>query len=65
MKGLFPSYSGGHIVRRTISFCNKDFSLPVGERAVKFSKCHAMDGRKMNYFIFQLMSINREIVLTL
>ena len=64
MKGLFPSNTGGHIVRRTISFCNKAFSLPVGERAVKFSKCYAMDGRKMNYFIFHLVSTIREIVLT-
>ena len=36
MKGIFPSKTGGPIVRRTTSFCNKDFSLPVGERYVKF-----------------------------
>ena len=35
-KGFFPSKTGGDIVRRTISFCNKDFSLHVGERYVKF-----------------------------
>ena len=35
-EGLFPSNTGGPIVRRTTSFCNKDFSLPIGERAVKF-----------------------------
>ena len=36
MKGIFPSKTGGPIVRGTTSFCNKDFSLPVGERYVKF-----------------------------
>ena len=48
MKGLFPSKTGGPIVRRTTSFCNKDFSFLVGERYVKFPNAKQMDGGKMN-----------------
>ena len=36
-EGLFPSYIGRHIVRRTISFCNKLNSLTVGESLVECS----------------------------
>ena len=35
-RDFFPSNTGGPIVRRTTSFYNKDFSFPIGERAVKF-----------------------------
>ena len=35
-RGFFPSKTGGNIVRRTISFAIKNYSLPVGERDVKF-----------------------------
>ena len=46
-------------------FAIKNRSLPVGESAVGFSKWCEMDGREMNYFVFQHMSMNCEIVLTL
>ena len=54
-----------HCKEELFPFCNKDCGLPVGESAVEFSKWCAMDGRKMNYFVFQHISMNCEIVLTL
>ena len=52
------------VVRRTISFCNKNYNFPVGESLVELFKCCAMDVLNVNYFIFSFVSMNYEIVLT-
>ena len=63
---FFLGHTGGPIVKKNyFLFAIKNGSLPVGESAVGFSKWCEMDGREMNYFVFQHMSMNCEIVLTL
>ena len=65
-RDFFLGHTGGPIVKKNyFIFAIKNCSLPVGESAVGFSKWCAMDGWKMNYFVFQHMSMNCEIVLTL
>ena len=53
------------IVRRTTFFCNKELLFACWRKIGGTFKCYAVDCGKMNYFFFQLLSINREIVLTL
>ena len=62
---FFPSYIGRDIVRRTISFCNRKLQFSCWRKLGGIFKCYAMDLLKRNYFIFNLLSINYEIVLTL
>ena len=64
-KDFFPVRLENNIVRRTISLCNKELWFACWRKMGEISKCYAVDGGKMNYFVFQLLSINREIVLTL
>ena len=65
-RDFFLGHTGGPIVKKNyFLFAIKNCSFPVEESAVGFSKWCAMDGRKMNYFVFQHMSMNCEIVLTL
>ena len=54
-----------NIVRRTISLCNKEILFACWRKIVGTFKCCAMDGGKMNYFVFLAFSINCEIILTL
>ena len=54
-----------HVVRRTISFCNKNYKFHVGESLVEIFKRCAMDLLNVNYFVFSFVSINCEIILTL
>ena len=51
------------VVRRAISFCNKNYNFLVGENLVERFKCRAMDVLNVNYFIFSFVSMNCEIVL--
>ena len=43
-----------YVVRRTISFCNKELQVSVGESLVECFKCFAMDQLNVDYFIFSL-----------
>ena len=54
-----------YVVRRTISFCNKNYKFSVGESLVEIFKCCAMDVLNVNYFIFSFVSMYYEIILTL
>ena len=38
-RAFFPQYDWKVVVRRTISFCNKNYSLPVERRSVGFQMC--------------------------
>ena len=52
--GAFPSNFREYIVRRTISFCNKELQVFVGESLVECFKFFAMDQLNVNYFVFSL-----------
>ena len=53
------------IVRRTTFFCNKELLFACWRNIGGAFKCYVVDCGKMNYFFFQLLSVNHEIVLTL
>ena len=40
------------IVRRTIFFCNKELLFACWRKIGGIFKCYAVDGGKMNYFVF-------------
>ena len=64
-RDFFPVRMKRDVVRRTISLCNKELWFSCWRKMGEISKCYAVDGGKMNYFVFHALSINREIVLTL
>ena len=63
IEDLFSRLSGESIVRRTISFYNKESHFSTGESAVDIFQMFAMDQLNMNY-LFSACFINYEIVLT-
>ena len=52
-KGAFSQLDmKSDIVRRTISLCNKEILFSCWRKIGGTFKCYAVDGRKMNYFVF-------------
>ena len=54
-KGFFPVRLKSDIVRRTISLCNKELWFACWRKMGGISKCYAVDGGKMNYFVFSAL----------
>ena len=54
VEGLFPSKIGTHIVRRTISFCNRKLQFACWRKLGGIFKCCAMDFVEEELFHFQL-----------
>ena len=53
IKGFFPELDiKSDIVRRTTFFCNKESLFACWRKSGGTFKCYAVDGGKMNYFVF-------------
>ena len=51
-RDFFPVRLKSNIVRRTISLYNKELWFACWRKMGEISKCYAVDGGKMNYFVF-------------